>query len=55
MSYIDTLMVGLHTCADAVPDPDLVARAIEDELAELVRVSAQHVGDEAEASAPQIA
>ena len=55
MSYIDTLMVGLHACADAVPDPDLVARAIEDELAELVRVSAQHVGDEAEASAPQIA
>ena len=53
MSYVDTLMIGLHACADAVPDPGVVARAIEEELAELVRLSEERTGGGSEASAPQ--
>jgi diacylglycerol O-acyltransferase len=38
LSYGDKLMVGLHACAEALPDPRTVARGMEAELVELVEM-----------------
>ena len=50
LSYEDSLMVGLHACADAVPDPRTVARGMEEELATLVRLARARSGPEPAAS-----
>ncbi len=44
LSYGDRVMVGLHACADAVPDPSTVARGMEEELAVLVDLAREPSG-----------
>jgi len=46
LSYEEQLMIGLHACADAVPDPSTVARGMEQELASLVEVARRRAGSD---------
>jgi diacylglycerol O-acyltransferase / wax synthase len=39
ISYLDRIHVGVQACFDLVPDVEVIARGIEDSLAELVRVA----------------
>ncbi len=39
ISYLDRIHVGVQGCWDLVPDVDVIARGIEDSLAELVRTA----------------
>ncbi len=39
ISYLDRIHVGVQGCWELVPDVDVIARGIEDSLAELVRVA----------------
>jgi hypothetical protein len=39
LSYVDRMSIGIHTCADAVPDPDVLAADFVASLAELVELA----------------
>jgi diacylglycerol O-acyltransferase len=40
LSYVDHMSIGIHTCADAVPDPEVLAADFVSSLDELVAIAA---------------